>query len=277
MIFEMDDDGSDLAIISGSGDLPLIIKNFYPKAIYITFTDSNTVVENKLINCEFEKLGYLFDVLKQNGIRRVVMAGAIARPHFDKNKMDEYTLHLLPKLEAKLGKGDNELLCFIAAEFEQRGYQILGASEIISGLTVPPGFLCGCSYNYVSRDIFKADSVLKSLSLEDIGQGVVIENGLVLGIETLQGTNELLNFVAKTASNLRVPGLGGIFVKRPKADQDLRFDMPVVGPQTVELACKAALRGLVISPDSVMLLEREKCIEIAEANNFFILAKDSTV
>ena len=67
MIFEMDDDGSDLAIISGSGDLPLIIKNFYPKAIYITFTGSNTVVENKLINCEFEKLGYLFDVLKQNG------------------------------------------------------------------------------------------------------------------------------------------------------------------------------------------------------------------
>ena len=62
-----------------------------------------------------------------------------------------------------------------------------------------------------------------------------------------------------------------------EANQDLRFDMPVVGPQTVELACKAALRGLVISPDSVMLLDREKCIEIAEANNFFILAKDSTV
>ena len=70
MIFEMDDDGSDLAIISGSGDLPLIIKNFYPKAICITFTDSSTVVEKKFINCEFEKLGFLFDKLKQNGIER---------------------------------------------------------------------------------------------------------------------------------------------------------------------------------------------------------------
>ena len=273
----MDDDGSDLAIISGSGELPLIVKNLYKNAIYITFTKSNTAEENKFINCEFEKLGYLFDVLKQNGIRRIVMAGAIARPQFDKNKLDEYTRNLLPKLETKLGKGDNELLCFIATEFEQRGYKILGASEIISDLTVSPGFLCGCSYDFVSRDIFKADSVLKSLSLEDIGQAVVIENGLVLGIETLQGTNELLNFVAKTASHLRVAGLGGIFVKRPKAEQDLRFDMPVVGPQTIELACKAGLRGLVISPGSVMLLEREKCIEIAEANNFFILAKDSTV
>ncbi len=124
------DSGEDLAIIGGSGELPLIIKKQYKKATFITFNNSNTIVENKVINCEFEKLGFLFDSLKQNGIRRVVMAGAIARPHFDKNKMDEYTLHLLPKLEAKLGKGDNELLCFIAAEFEQRGYQILGASEI---------------------------------------------------------------------------------------------------------------------------------------------------
>ncbi len=77
------DDGSDLAIISGSGKLPLIIKNFYKKATVIAFNNSNTIVENKVINCEFEKLGFLFDSLKQNGIRRVVMAGAISRPQFD--------------------------------------------------------------------------------------------------------------------------------------------------------------------------------------------------
>ena len=61
----------------------------------------------------------MFDVLKQNGIRRIVMAGAIARPQFDKNKMDEYTLNLLPKLEAKLDKGDNELLSFIAENLKK--------------------------------------------------------------------------------------------------------------------------------------------------------------
>ena len=271
------DDGFDLAIISGSGELPLIIKKQYKKATFITFNYSNTIVENKVINCEFEKLGFLFDSLKQNGIRRVVMAGAIARPQFDKSKMDEYTLDLLPKLNAKLVQGDNELLSFIAEEFENKGYQIVGASDIISDVTVAPGFVCGTSYEFFSRDISKADHVLNSLGPEDIGQGIVVENGLVLGIETLQGTNELLSFVEQTASHLRNKGLGGIFVKRPKSDQDLRFDMPVVGPKTVELACKAGLRGLVISPGSVMLLEREKCIEIAEANKFFILAKDSLV
>ena len=271
------DDGFDLAIISGSGELPLIIKNQYKKAIFITFNNANTIFENRVIYCEFEKLGSLFDSLKQNSIRRVVMAGAIARPQFDKSKMDEFTLNLLPKLNEKLVQGDNELLSFIAEEFERKGYQILGASDIISDVTVAPGFVCGSSYKFFSRDIFKADHVLNTLGSEDIGQGIVIENGLVLGIETLQGTNELLRFVEQTASHLRINDLGGIFVKRPKAHQDLRFDMPVVGPKTIELACKAGLRGLVISPYSVMLLEREKCIEIAEANDFFILAKESLV
>ena len=205
------------------------------------------------------------------------MAGAVARPKFVKSKMDEYTLNLIPKLNAKLRQGDNELLSFIATEFEQKGYKILGASDIIPNVTVAPGFVCGSSYEFFSKDISKADNVLKILGPEDIGQGIVVENGLVLGIETLQGTNELLRFVAKTTSHLRINGLGGIFVKRPKADQDLRFDMPVIGPKTVDLACKAGLRGLVISPESVMLLEKERCIKIAEANNFFILAKESSV
>jgi len=271
------DSGEDLAIIRGSGELPPMIKNIYRKAIYISFNNSNKTADKQMIYCEFEKLGFLFDKLKQNGIRRVVMAGSITRPQFQKSKMDNYTINLMPKLQEKLVQGDNELLSFIAAEFEKKGYQILGASDLVPDLTVDPGFVCGSSYDFFSRDIYKADSVLKTLSPEDIGQGVVIENGLVLGIETLQGTNELLKFVSKTSPHLRIQETGGIFVKRPKANQDLRFDMPVVGPKTVDLACKAGLRGLVLSPNTVVLLEREKCIKIAEDNNFFILAEESKI
>ena len=271
------DNGADLAVISGSGKLPSIIKTFYKNAFFIKFDNSTKVINRQVINCEFEKLGYMFDCLKQNGIRRVVMAGAITRPQFENGKLDEYTLNLLPELQAKLVKGDNELLSFIAEEFEKKGYQVLGASDIVPDLTVCSGLLCGLPYESLSNDVFRADRVLKTLSVDDIGQSIVVENGLVLGIETLQGTNELLKFVRKTSSHLRVKGSGGILVKRPKADQDLRFDMPVVGPKTIELACKASLRGLVISPESVMVLDRKKCIEIAEANNFFMLAKESTV
>ena len=113
------------------------------------------------------------------------------------------------------------------------------------------------------------------LSPEDIGQGVAIENGLVLGIETLQGTNELLKFVAKTPAHLRKTNLSGIFVKRPKINQDLRVDMPVIGPETIRLACKAGLSGLVVSPLSVIVLDKDRCEQIAMANNFFILAEET--
>ena len=270
------DDGSDLAIISGSGKLPLLIKKAYKNAINITFNNPEKEYENKVLKCEFEKLGFLFDSLKKNRIRRIVMAGAINRPQLDKSKLDDYTLSLLPTLSAKLVQGDNELLSFIADEFEKNGYQIIGASEILPDLILKPGLVCGTPYEFIKRDIKKADKILKLLSPEDIGQGVVIENGLVLGIETLQGTNELLKFAAKTASQLRLDSKGGIFVKRPKINQNLRLDMPVVGPETIKLAFEAGLRGLVVSPHSVIILDKEKCVQIAEANNFFILAEETT-
>ena len=270
------DDGSDLAIISGSGKLPLLIKNTYKNATNFSFTDLEKETDNKVVKCEFERLGFLFDSLKKNHIRRVVMAGAINRPQFDQSKLDEYTLSIMPKLTDKLVQGDNELLSFIADEFEKKGYQIIGASEILPNLILKPGFLCGTRYEFIKRDIKKADKILKLLSHEDIGQSVVIENGLALGIETLQGTNELLKFVAKTASHLRLGSRGGIFVKRPKANQNLRFDMPVIGPETIKLAFEAGLRGLVVSPYSVIILDKEKCVQFAEANNFFILAEETT-
>ena len=92
------DDGSDLAIISGSGKLPLLLKNAYKKAIDVTFTNSEKATENKIIKCQFEKFAFHFDSLTKNRIRRIVMAGAINRPQFDKGKLDpvSYTHLTLP-------------------------------------------------------------------------------------------------------------------------------------------------------------------------------------
>jgi DUF1009 family protein len=86
----------------------------------------------------------------------------------------------------------------------------------------------------------------------------------------------LLRFVAKTPAHLRKDDVGGVFVKRSKINQDLRFDMPVIGPETINLACEAGLLGLVISPLSVIVLDKERCVQIAKANNFFILAKETS-
>ena len=140
------DEGADLAVISGSGKLPFLIKKSYKKALSITFTDSEIATKNNVMKFEFEKLGFLFDFLKKNSVRRIVMAGAIIRPEFDQSKLDEYTLSIMPKLSAKLIKGDNELLTFIADEFEKKGYQIIGPSEILPNLILKPGSVCGTPY-----------------------------------------------------------------------------------------------------------------------------------
>ena len=245
--------GSDLAIICGSGRLPEIIKEHYSGATCVVFDRNNDKFTNKVIFQDFEKLGNLLNRLKDSGVTRLVMAGAISRPKFDRGKLDSYTSSILLQLNAKLAKGDNELLSFIASELEKNSFKIVGATEILPNLTVKEGLLAGEPYENYLKDVEKADAVLKKLSIEDVGQGVVVENGLVLGIETLQGTNALLKFVSQTSEELRSAG-GGLFVKRPKTNQDLRFDMPTVGPETVSWACNAGLRGLVLSPQKVIIL-----------------------
>ena len=112
------------------------------------------------------------------------------------------------------------------------------------------------------------------MSSADIGQAVVVENGLVLGVETLQGTDRLLQFVAETDLSLRDSLKKGVLVKRPKKQQDLRVDMPAIGPNTIDAVSKAGLAGIVISPLTVLLLERKKTLSLAAQKGIFIMARD---
>ena len=98
--------------------------------------------------------------------------------------------------------------------------------------------------------------ILLALSPLDVGQGTVVAGGLCLGIETLQGTDALLRFVGETPGHLR-RGSGGVLVKAPKRGQDLRVDMPVVGPDTVRNAAAAGLEGIFASAGKVLIVEQD--------------------
>ena len=110
------------------------------------------------------------------------------------------------------------------------------------------------------------------LAEADVAQAVVVEGGMVLGIETLQGTDALLDFVQKTDRKLRNRNQKGILVKRPKLGQDLRVDIPSIGPKTIEQVAKAGLAGIIISPKAVLLIERDRLIELAQRLGVFIHA-----
>jgi DUF1009 family protein len=264
-----------LAILSGAGQLPVMIKQAHPDAHVVGFEGMPTELADVAQFHRFERLGALFADLRDCGVTHIVMAGTMSRPDFAPDLLDAYTKSALPALMAAMAQGDDHLLRHMIALIEGQGFSVIGAHSLLS-LTQPAGVLAGEVPVDVERDIARADQVLKTLSPLDVGQGVVVENGLVLGIETLQGTDALLSFVAATALNLRGP-IGGVFVKRPKAGQDLRVDMPTIGPNTIDLMGKAGLSGIVISPDACVVVDVQQTIERANSQSIFIVAAEATL
>ena len=123
------------------------------------------------------------------------------------------------------------------------------------------------------EDIEKGRALLRLLSDADIGQSTVFENGLCLGIETLQGTDALLRFVGQTPSHLR-RGQGGVLIKTPKSGQDLRVDMPAIGPDTIRAVQAAGLAGLAIDAGRVLLLEPEQTRALVAQFGLFLIAQE---
>ncbi len=268
----------DLAILAGDGQLPVLLDLEMPAATFVVFEGMPHQLQKKgLISAKFEKLGELFVTLKQLGIRRVLFAGSMSRPVLVSEEFDPFMKSVEVDLADMMKQGDDHLLGFIIGIFIQQGFGIVSAAKALPALLVPEGCVVDGWANHYIPDLCKADELLALTASVDIGQAVVVEAGMVLGLETLQGTDALLDFVGKTKKRLRNPKQKGILVKRPKIGQDLRVDIPVIGPQTIENIANAGLAGVVISPKSVLLIQRDALIERAKALGVFIQALEPIV
>jgi DUF1009 family protein len=236
------------AIIAGGGRLPELLLKDGPAVVVVFEPQSAQAPGHDVITARFERLGALFDDLATSGVTEVCFAGAMARPRLDPTAFDDVTKALMPRLMKAMAQGDDALLRDVAALFEDRGIAVVGAHAIRSDLVAEAGCLAGRPLPEV--DVARARAVLDALGPLDVGQAAVAARGQMLGIETLQGTDAMLDFVARTA-----PGSGGVMVKRPKPGQDLRFDMPAIGPDTVRAAAAAGLCGIEIAAGAVLLLD----------------------
>ena len=268
----------DLAIIAGDGQLPVILSSEMPYATCVVFEGMPHKLRNsRLIPARFEKLGELFESLRQTGIKRVLFAGSMSRPTLDPMDFDPFMRSIEVDLKNIMKQGDDHLLRFVIRIFMQQKFEIVSVESVTPKLSVPEGCVVEGWEDCYRYDLKKADELLALTARADIGQAVVVEAGLVLGLETLQGTDALLGFVSKTEKRLRHPTKRGILVKRPKISQDLRVDVPVIGPKTIENAATAGLAGLVISPKSVLLIQRTNLIDRAKTLGIFIQALERTV
>lgn len=262
-----------LAILAGSGALPALVLAANPGALVVTFKG----VEASVSGCEasFEKIGGLFRLLRAEGVERICLAGAMQRPALNPIRFDTKMLALAPRLLKAMNGGDDTLLSLVVQVFEAEGFTVVGAHELVPGLTPERSMLIGVKPGKVDlTDGARAAAILAALSPVDVGQGCVVAAGQCLGIETIQGTDALLSFVAQTPAHLK-RGARGVFFKSPKAGQEMRVDMPSLGPETVRKAAEAGLAGIFVRAGSVLLIDRVKIAAEVEARGMFLAAWDA--
>jgi DUF1009 family protein len=216
--------------------------------------------------------GAIVERLRAEGVTHLVMSGRARRPSLLSLWPDAWTARTLARIGKAAFAGDDTLLRGLAAVLREEGFEVLSPHAILGGVLAEAGLLAGPAPDAIARaDIARGIAVLEALSVQDVGQAVVVQQGLILGIEAIEGTDALL----ARAGEQRREGPGGVLVKLPKRGQDMRLDPPVIGPDTVAHAAAAGLRGIAIEAHGTAVAERPRTVEAAAAQGLFLLAVES--
>ncbi len=262
-----------LAIIACGGALPVRIAESHPDALIYTLKGIPSSLTERAEEHQLEKIGTLFAAMKEAGVERLVFAGHLTRPAINPAECDAEMLRLAPRVMQALPKGDDALLREVIAIFEEQGFDVVGAHELVADLAAETELSAGPAPSDAELDdARRAIEVLAHLSPLDIGQGCVVAGGQCLGIETAQGTDAMLRFVGESPDTLR-RGERGVYVKAAKRNQDLRVDMPAIGPETVAKVAEAGLAGLVVEAGRVMILDRKSTMEAVEKAGIFLVSR----
>ena len=167
--------------------------------------------------------------------------------------------------------GDNHLLSGIARVFEQEGFRLVGAHEVAPQILVPAGALSKRQPNAQDRaDLVQALRLLESIGKFDVGQAAVVSDNHVLAIEGPEGTDKMLERVGELRER-KIAAPGGVLVKAPKPGQDWRFDLPSIGPRTVEGVARAGLSGIAVVARAGIMAEPQRVAELAERHDVFVI------
>jgi DUF1009 family protein len=272
-----------LAIVAGRGALPRLIAEDCARAgrpyrvVVFDGVPLDWTAGHPLLPAVFEKPGRLFSDLRAAGCRAVTFAGGMARPELNPLRFDLTMLRLAPKVMSGLRGGDDRTLRLLAEVFEAEGLRIEPAQAILGDLLAAPGVPTRAQPGAADRaDADRAAAIVRALGAADVGQGAVVAQGVCLGVESIQGTDALLDFVARTAAPFRPDprGARGLLLKAPKPGQDWRIDLPAIGPDTIAGAAAAGLAGVVVQARGVLILGREETAAAADAAGLFLWARD---
>lgn len=209
--------------------------------------------------------------LRGAGCTHVVMAGAVTRPRIRWSRMRPKALLFAIRIVPLLRRGDNSLLSGIAAALEGEGFRVLGVQDILGEILAPEGPLGQHRPSGEDMaDARRAAAIIAALGPLDVGQGAVVARGICLAVEAVEGTDLMLERVAALPKARRGAVPSGVLVKMPKPGQDLRVDLPTIGPETVMRAAAAGLRGIVVAAGAANVIGVDETRMAADAARIFV-------
>jgi DUF1009 family protein len=250
-----------LALIAGRGALPAQVAQAQTQMPLICAMQGSLPDRLSVdVTFRLETLGSLLIDLGHRGVTEVCFCGGVDRPALDPAALDAETKPLVPMFQKALAAGDNGALQVIKEIFEQTGFKVRGADELVPDLVALPGVLSEAwPTAQMRRDAARGEAVLAGLAPLDIGQACVIGAEQVLGVEAMGGTAHLLDTLPPRTREVQA-----ILCKGPKTGQIREIDMPTIGPDTLRAAHAAGLAGVVVDAGDVIILEREDCVRLAD-------------
>jgi UDP-2,3-diacylglucosamine hydrolase len=265
---------SRLGIIAGGGGLPRRLVDACRAAGREVFVlalegaaEPATVEGVAHAWCRLGAAAHGLALLRQNDVTELVLAGGVRRPSLAALRPDWRAAKLFARIGFK-ALGDDGLLSAIVGEFEREGFRVIGADRLLAAGLAPEGILGRLRPDAQAlADIAHGQRIARTLGTLDIGQAVVVQQGLVLGVEAIEGTDALL----RRCAGLRREGPGGVLVKVEKPGQEQRADRPTIGPQTVTLAAEAGLSGIAVEARATIVLDRDEVISAADGAGLFVI------
>jgi DUF1009 family protein len=246
-----------LGLIAGNGRFPVLFaeaarrQGYAVHAVALEGEADGDALRACVTTLDWVKVGQvdaIIRALKGHEVDRAVMAGGVGRVKSLRHaRPDLGSLKIVAGLRSLR---DDELLRALAEYVEGRGIRVVAPTDILQSVLAREGLLAGPKLSESQhRDVALGREVARRLGQADVGQTVVVKNGVVLAVEAIEGTDECI----RRAS--RLGGRGAVIVKRSKPNQDVRFDLPAAGPVTVEVMRETGAAVLAIEAGKTVLLD----------------------
>lgn len=268
-----------LGVIAGGGELPVVLAEHLAQTGQAYFVARITPMADAALQAHpgadhgLGAMGARMQAMRDAGCDAVVLIGQVARPNIATLEFDDVARAMLPALLAAMPQGDDALLRAVLVEHERAGFQVIGVEEAMADILAPVGAWGEFHPTPAQmQDIAKAAKVAAVSGAFDIGQGVVVCDGLVLAVEAQEGTDAMLRRIAELPLPVRgTPAQRrGVLVKRPKPIQERRIDLPTIGVRTIETAAAAGLAGVAVEAGGALTVRRDAIVAAANAAGLFV-------